>query len=253
MDVEWRDLVSYRRREVVKELLLPVVWLALFFAAAISEYYLVALICSFYFFLTALRVSHNAFHYALGLPKAMTDVVMFVFSGIMLGALHAIQFTHLKHHRHCLGEQDVEGRVALQSFWQVILKGPWFPVVIHRDALRNAPRGKRRWIHGEMLLNAVILWVVFFVFDVFALQLHYALMLLAYCLSAFFAVWTVHRSCRHGGYPARTLRGWLKNQLFFNMFFHLEHHLFPAVPTCHLPTLAKRLDEAGVERYEHVF
>jgi fatty acid desaturase len=28
------------------------------------------------------------------------------------------------------------------------------------------------------------------------------------------------------------------------MFFHVEHHLFPAVPTCHLWRLAERLDDA---------
>lgn len=28
------------------------------------------------------------------------------------------------------------------------------------------------------------------------------------------------------------------------MFYHLEHHLFPAVPTIKLPELAKRIDEA---------
>jgi fatty acid desaturase len=30
------------------------------------------------------------------------------------------------------------------------------------------------------------------------------------------------------------------------MFFHVEHHLFPAVPTCHQPELARWLD--GVAR-----
>jgi fatty acid desaturase len=27
----------------------------------------------------------------------------------------------------------------------------------------------------------------------------------------------------------------------------VEHHLFPAVPTCHLPELSKRLDEVAPE------
>jgi beta-carotene hydroxylase len=31
------------------------------------------------------------------------------------------------------------------------------------------------------------------------------------------------------------------------MFYHLEHHLFPAVPTCNLGKLAKRLDAAAPE------
>jgi fatty acid desaturase len=43
---------------------------------------------------------------------------------------------------------------------------------------------------------------------------------------------------------ARTQRGWLKNFVSYSMFYHLEHHLFPAVPTGHLPELARRLDAA---------
>ena len=31
---------------------------------------------------------------------------------------------------------------------------------------------------------------------------------------------------------------------FWWMFFHVEHHLFPAVPTWHLPQLAARMDAA---------
>jgi fatty acid desaturase len=34
------------------------------------------------------------------------------------------------------------------------------------------------------------------------------------------------------------------------MFFHLEHHLFPRVPTCHLPALADRLQDAAPELSE---
>jgi fatty acid desaturase len=39
----------------------------------------------------------------------------------------------------------------------------------------------------------------------------------------------------------------VKNRISFEMFFHLEHHLFPKVPTCHLPRLAERLDQAAPE------
>ena len=67
------------------------------------------------------------------------------------------------------------------------------------------------------------------------------------CLTAFFAVWTVHHDCETEGLLARTLRGVLRNFATYNMFFHVEHHLFPSVPTCHLPQLAARLDEAAPE------
>ena len=62
------------------------------------------------------------------------------------------------------------------------------------------------------------------------------------CLTAFFAVWTVHHDTDDAAYPARTQRGWLRNLVSYHMFLHVEHHLFPQVPTCHLPVLARRLD-----------
>ena len=34
-----------------------------------------------------------------------------------------------------------------------------------------------------------------------------------------------------------------KNLVSDDMFYHLEHHLFPAVPTSRLPELAARLDK----------
>ena len=64
-------------------------------------------------------------------------------------------------------------------------------------------------------------------------------------LKAFFAVWTVHHGCDREGPVARTIRNRLKAFLTYNMFYHVEHHLFPAVPTCKLPVLARRLDDAA--------
>jgi fatty acid desaturase len=69
----------------------------------------------------------------------------------------------------------------------------------------------------------------------------------AQCLTAFFAVWTVHHDTADAAYPARTQRGRLRNFVSYHMFLHVEHHLFPQVPTCHLPALARRLDAAAPE------
>ena len=251
--IKWADLVSYNHWEIVKELLLPFPWLIFSLAGYAYGYYMAALFCTFYFFLTSLRLSHNAFHYALGLPKGITDIIMFLQSGLMLGSLHAIQFTHLKHHAHCLSSADVEGQVAKQGFWEVLFKGPLFPLLIHRYALKSAQRKNQLWIYAELALNAVIILCVFFVFENIALKLHFLMMLAGYCMSAFFAVWSVHHHCESHDLPARTLRGKIRNLLFYNMFFHLEHHLFPQVPTCHLPILAERLDKAGIKNYAHVF
>ena len=37
-------------------------------------------------------------------------------------------------------------------------------------------------------------------------------------------------------------RGALITALSYGMLFHVEHHLFPAVPTRHLAELARRID-----------
>jgi beta-carotene hydroxylase len=39
----------------------------------------------------------------------------------------------------------------------------------------------------------------------------------------------------------RTLRGRLVPALFLELTYHLEHHLYPQVPSHHLPELARRL------------
>jgi len=70
-------------------------------------------------------------------------------------------------------------------------------------------------------------------------------MLVGECFVGFFAVWTVHHHCDER-VPFRTLRSRWLNRAFYNMFLHTEHHLFPAVPTCRLRTLARRIDKASV-------
>jgi fatty acid desaturase len=43
------------------------------------------------------------------------------------------------------------------------------------------------------------------------------------------------------------VRSPLKAFVTYDMFYHVEHHLFPTVPTCKLPTLAERLDAVAPE------
>jgi fatty acid desaturase len=57
----------------------------------------------------------------------------------------------------------------------------------------------------------------------------------------------VHHDCGPGVGFARTIRNRAKALLTYNMFYHVEHHLFPAVPTCKLPVLASRLDRVAPE------
>jgi fatty acid desaturase len=243
--VEWRDLVPVRPSEVLAEPLLPAGWLAASLVMAGYGHYLLALVFSFFFFLTGLRVVHNAFHTALGMSRRSTNIVLWIMSFVMLGSMHAVQFNHLRHHKLNLSEGDVEGRSAEMPAWQALLFGPFFPVLLHVTALRHGNRKLRMTILGELLMSAVWITMVFGFLHSRVLQYHVSAMLAGQCMTAFFAVWTVHHHCDRTHYLARTLHNRIKNRVTFNMFLHIEHHLFPRVPTCHLPELSRRIDRVA--------
>jgi fatty acid desaturase len=245
--VTWRDLVPVSHVEIVAELLLPAAWLTASLIVARLGWYFVALGLSFMFFLTGLRIVHNAFHGALGLPRRLNGAVLWVMSLIMLGSMHAVRFNHLRHHRLMLGEQDVEGRSAAMPAWRALLFGPAFTVLLHTTALRYGTRRLRATVCGELLMNAAWIAWVFGASGSTVLRYHVMAMMAGHCFTAFFAVWTVHHHCDRTHYLARTLRGRIRNAITYDMFRHIEHHLFPAVPTCHLPELSKRLDLAAPE------
>ena len=98
---------------------------------------------------------------------------------------------------------------------------------------------------GERLMRAIWIAMVFGFLHSRVLQYHVSAMLAGQCMTAFFAVWTVHHHCDRTHYLARTLHNRIKNRVTFNMFLHIEHHLFPRVPTCHLPELSRRIDRVA--------
>ena len=245
--VGWRDLVPVTSFEILLEPLQPAAWLAASLLTAAYGHYVIALGLSFVFFLTGLRLIHNAFHFSLGLSRRATDIVLWVMSLVMLGSMHAVRFNHLRHHRLTLGEDDVEGRHAEMPAWRALLFGPAFPILLYITALRYGNRKLRATVAAELLLNAAWIALVFLVWNSSTLRYHVSAMAVGQCLTAFFAVWTVHHHCDRTHYIARTLRNKVKNGITFNMFLHIEHHLFPRVPTCHLGELSRRIDRVAPE------
>ncbi len=246
-NVKWQDLTRLKRSEIITEILLPLPWLLTSLLAAAHQWYVCAVALSFVFFLTGLRQNHNANHYAIGVSKPQHEWIMFVLSVLMLGSMHVVQINHLRHHKYFPDKQDVEAISANRPAWFALLIGPIFPILLTLKAFQVANRRQLGWIIAELLANGAWIFLVFSAFDVTALKYHVVVMALGQCLTAFFAVWTVHHDCDPNTELGRTIRHpWLA-KLTFNMFYHQEHHLFPAVPTCHLPILAQRLDRACPE------
>ena len=245
--VRWLDLVRVTPLQVLFELSLPALWLAASLIAAANGLIIVALALSFMFFLTGLRLIHNAFHAAVGLSHLGTEIVLWAMSAVILGSMHAVRFTHLTHHRVNLSDEDVEGRHARIPGWRALLQGPWFTVLMHVTAFRQGHWRLRATIAGQLLMNALLVVLAYRYWNWAPLRYHVCAMGVGHCLTAFFAVWTVHHHCYRSHYIARTLRNRILNAVTFNMFLHIEHHLFPLVPTCHLGDLSRRIDEAAPE------
>lgn len=241
--IDCGDLLSLKPREIAVELLISLPWLLAEICLLAGGHYFLALPVAFFFFLTGLRQVHQGYHLALGLSRFSTDVFLFILSLLMLGSMHAVKYNHLMHHRHCLDEHDIEAKSAKMPWYGAIAFGPLFPFLLHRHALQNGSDYYRRWIIAELVAN-VLMVAAAFLHPVIAA--HVMLMAAGQCLTAFFAVWTVHHGCE-GEIFARTQRGFLKNFISYDMFYHVEHHLFPQVPQKFLPEVARRLDAAAPE------
>jgi len=240
--VQWQDLRELTFVQTVRALLLSAPWLAVSLALAGNDQYGAAIPFSIVFFMAGLRQTHDGFHAKLGLSVGWTHAFLFVFSLLMVVPLHAVRWIHLRHHAHPLAENDVEGMCAGMSWWQALLAGPYFSLRMIFEVLAFGNRGTRIWIALE--LTAILGMVGLAAWLGWGwLRYQVAVMILGNSLTGFVAVWMVHRGCDPNHLFARTQRSWLINTLTLNNFFHLEHHLFPAVASCNLPELARRLDE----------
>lgn len=244
--VRWRDLAPMRPADGVVECLHPLPWLLGSWALADAGLWPLAVGCSFMFFLTALRLNHEAIHGNLGFGPRGRRLVLHGLSAAMLGSNSAVAFNHLRHHRHVDTPRDVEGKCGRMSGWRVLAYGPVFPVEMHRAAWVEGGRAVRRRMGVDAALNlSVVAAAVATAWP--PLVYHLGAVAVAQCLTAYFAVWITHHGCEGEELVARTQRSRIVNLLTYNMFFHLEHHLFPAVPVKRLAELARRIDAAAPE------
>ncbi len=259
--VEWRDLRELSRTEIALDLVLWLPWLTLAWVSVHFGLYLPALVGFFFFFLTGLRQAHEAFHRNLGLSARACDLILVLLSPLMLSALHATRYIHLRHHKYCLGEKDVEGEGAAHAWWAAMLRGIVYPVKSHAIAWRDGGNRTRRFMVIELacviMFYGAGLWLAPLLFGV-----HLGMMFLSEWMASFFAVWMVHHDCAEdetmqsenvGANPSRSIRGFWRGLLTYNMFYHHEHHALPRVPTRRLPELARRLDALNLGTSRRAF
>ena len=128
------------RAGVVREIARPLVLVALFAIAwGRAPWPLGALLALAAVFASSILV-HDLIHGALGLPARVNEVALSLAALLLIKSGHGLRVLHLAHHRHCLGDDDVEGRVARESFATLAARGPVLALVARYEAFRADPR-----------------------------------------------------------------------------------------------------------------
>lgn len=257
LDELGRDLLTTTPRQRNIAFLRPCLGLAAYLLAMKFHLWWLTPVVVFLIFVAIVTVTHDVVHGCLGLNRRQTEWALFCCGTFLLESGHAYRTTHLQHHRLFPQQEDPEGDPARMSLWKAICYGPFFLPRLWLWALRqnrNRP-DQCRWLLAEasfalaVIATGILLWS-----KMPAILLYACLVIVGSWVYPLLTVHLPHRN--YGDTPltqTHTLRGRIIPALFLELTYHLEHHLYPQVPSHHLGELSRRLDplfsQAGVRSH----
>lgn len=246
------DLLQTSRWEQFQPLMMPYLWAVGFLVTFHAGIYWASGVCLVLVFSACSTSTHDVVHGAIGLNRKWTERLLFLLGAPILESGHAYRLTHLEHHRIFPDHRDLEGEAAHMPVWKVILFGPTFLPRLWLWAWRKA-KGKtiqRRWLALEVALPFLGLALALITLPLSTAP--FAYVLAVGIASWFYPLFAVHLPHRHFEESkisqAWTLRGHLIPRLFRPLAYHLEHHLYPMVPSHNLHKLALRLEPYLVDQ-----
>jgi len=236
------DLAHLSRRRRTIELAWPLVLVACFALTAMRGWWPAALASVVLFFPRFGVAFHDLLHSSLGLRPHTNRVWLAVIGLLALQSGHAVQRTHLAHHRYYPGKEDPEAYLGRLPLWRAVLDGPIYQYRMWAWALRHA-RDVRTIVIGEAALHVLIVLTAVALLPRTAIPAVYVGLILAG--DSVFPALSENLLHHHAGRTpferARTIRGPLFQAYFLELGFHLEHHAYPKVPTRNCAELARRL------------
>ena len=238
------DLIHVRLPRLIFNLALPFAWAASYFLCATLRIWPLAVLSLVALsFVTYGSISHDLVHGNLGLGKRANGFLLTLIELLAVRSGHAYRVAHLHHHARFPHDDDVEGSAAGMSLGRTLLEGVTFQFRIYAWALQHAGK-ERRLIVLEGCACALIvafslatlpLTPVFFIYVL--------LMIMGSWVIPLVTSYVPHvRNGTDELHQTRRFRGKVASLLALEHLYHLEHHLYPAVPHHHWPALARRLD-----------
>ena len=257
LDTLGRDLLVTTPRQRNMALLRPFVGLIAYLIAAALGWWALTLVIVFLIFVAVVTVTHDVVHGCLGLKRRQADWALFLMGAVLMESGHAYRITHHQHHSHFPDGDDPEGYPAKIGLLGAILYGPVFLARLWLWAFECRP-DQRGWLLAESALPLAALVGGLLLLPITPALLWYWVMAVAGSwVYPLLTVYLPHKD--FGDTPltqTHTLRGRIIPALFLELTYHLEHHLYPQVPSHHLSELARRLDptfeKAGVKPWHVV-
>lgn len=247
------DLLRLTRWQLARTIVWPFAASVAFWIFAWSEQWILAVFSLMVLsFVTYGSTSHDLVHGSLRLKRLPNDILLCVIELISLRSGHAYQAAHLNHHARFPHHDDIEADAARMSLARALLEGVVFPFRIYAWALQN-PRGRRTWIIGEgIAVAAIVLGAVAALPWTIIPGVYAGLMIVGSWTIPLITAYVPHDAeASDVLHQTRLFRGSIVRFVAFDHLYHLEHHLYPAVPHQNWPRLARRLDpwldEAGIK------
>jgi len=224
----------------------PLVATTVFVTAAAHGWWFVAILATWLIYGSALTCVHHLIHSGLGLsPRARHFWLRYV--GILVAESgHALQVTHLAHHRVGADLPDPEGYIEYTTWPRLPRAALAFRYRLMFAGLKMAPAPRRKRIiveiaaHATLHLGSLALVPFTIIPWVYLTLIHIA--------SFGFAVLAGKGPQTNWGRPVETpfvrVHTTLGRILFFSHDQHLEHHAAPKVPLPHLRRFRQCIDEA---------
>jgi beta-carotene hydroxylase len=225
-------------------LAVPFLCVVLYFVFAFLQYWPVAVVSLMYLsFSTYGSISHDLVHRTLGLSKPINELFLSLIELLTIRSGHAYRMVHLHHHKRFPHDDDIEGAAAKLTFFQTLVEGTTFQFRIYHWAFHRAT-SERPWIVLEgigcltLIATALVLAPL-----TLAPLVYVVLMIMGSWIIPLITSYIPHDPT--GKQPlsqTRLFRGTVVSVIALEHLYHLEHHLYPAVPHHNWPRLAKRLD-----------
>jgi beta-carotene hydroxylase len=248
------DLMQITLAQRVLAICLPFIFVGIYFYAALTGHWFIAVSALVYLsFVTYGSISHDLVHRNMGMSRRANEIFLTLIELLALRSGHAYRMAHLHHHARYPADDDIEAAAAKKSLIGALLDGVTFHFRLWLWAVRRARGRERGLIVFEGSVAAFLAIVSLLVCKLTLAPLIYVvLMVMGAWITPLVTSYVPHNPTGTNELDqTRLFRGKLLSILAMEHLYHLEHHLYPAVPHQNWAKLAKRLDpylaEQGVK------